>query len=1480
MRSFARALIAISMLGATSLSVPENPRIVRQFSETISFKSADRARPAVERLSKADPFGQLTLGFEENRGQTNREVRYLARAQGYQVFLTDREAVMVFADQERTDVLRLGLTGRARSVRPRPLEELPGRTNYIRTRNERQIGLRSYGRVVYEDVYPGIDQIFYGNQRQLEYDLVVDPGVDPAQIGLRIDGAQQLRLNAEGDLVLALGGEELRMSRPIAWQEIDGERRHVACQYVQTGEDEVGLQLGEYDRRHRLVIDPVIQYATYLGGSAGDAVVDLAIDGEGNAYLTGWTYSIDYPVRTGAWQLNHPGVSTAVFVTKLNPSGTALVYSTYLGPVDSRGHSIAVDQSGQVFLTGRTSSPNFPTTEGAMQPQPIGLPEWAFVTKLNGTGTALVYSTYLTGLSATTATTIAVDTTGSAVVAGSAGDGFPTTPEAYQPRFKGGTTDGFVARLDPIGATFEYATYLGGSDFDAVRAVTLDSNGHVYVTGVTTRQVTPQSTDPANGLAPQDQIPFSDFPVTRGAFQTVPRGRSDLFVTKLKSDGAALIYSTLLGGTGEEMAVSNLSADEPELGRSIAVDAIGNAYVTGTTLSGDFPTTVGSFQRSLLGVSDILVTKLNVVGSRLLYSTYLGGSNRDVAAAIAVDTAGNAFLTGWTLSANFPLTADGLRRKTPESSGVPTAFVTQLNKAGAILDFSTYLGGSAGEQGTCIAVSQAGSTYVGGFTSSADFPTTPRSLRPQLAGQQDGFVVRFVPGSGPLEVAQILPQRGGDGGSVWAILHGLQFKEGAVVRLVREGESEIAGTGINTGADGRTISVRFDLTGRRRGDWDLVVTNPDGLSATLRAGFTIEAAREPVVQIDSHWGPASLRAGQRQQYWISYQNTGNNDAYGVPVWIKVRNTAAVRIVSGTSLPMPLPGEAPIDFTQVPTGLINADGGQVVPLVLAIVPPGRTGYLVIEMLAPNQVGAAIPFEVWATRPIFDSKVTSLDSLAECYRSIVKIISTQAGLAIPQTCDGDILADWQFLVAGAIQQSLQSTSRQSQILSLNHLLTGLVFAGSRCAKGALALAQVNSAVSRTVGVRDDLRSCLGGRLSYTFWIITVVRSFPQFLNIGVVGEGPDRFVSPRQTLEYAIGFEHSAIARTSVREVTITDQLDLEAVDVRTFAFGPIVIANRVVVPVTGQLNFEEEIDLRPARNVIVRVVAIMKPDSGQVSWSLTTIDPLTGQPPVDPAVGFLPPNVVSPQGAGGVGYSISVRADLPSGSVIANQPSITFDREEANLAEPWTNKLDSVKPESRVDVLPTNQQSPNFTVRWRGADNDSGISGYSIFVQVDQGEWQSWQTNVTTTSATYNGTLGRRYAFYSVATDKVGNVEDPPLTTVGSASGQIVPDTTTIIQNYDLGMQDDRNGNFLLFNSVTGDYFVVNCGTGGFTFTGRAQVSQSGTMMTLTSALLFARIERRVISPFFADARFKQSTVGIVYTILDRNQSNNTWRCSQ
>lgn len=1482
MRSVARALIAISMLGAISLSIPINPEVVRVLSLQPGLRLNPQHRPAgvlPGTQSISDSFDQLPLGFEENRGQVNGEVRYLARASGYNVFLTDREALMVFASKERPQAIRLGLTGRVESVRPQPSQQLPGRINYLRSRHQQQTGIRSFGRIVYENVYPGIDQIFYGKQRQLEYDLVVKPGVDPQQIGLQIEGAREIRLSPEGDLVLALGGEDLRMSRPVAWQEIDGSRRQIDCQYVLNGKAGIGFKIGEYDPHHRLVIDPIIQYATYLGGASGDTVLDLAIDGEGSAYLTGWTYSIDFPVRPGALQSFHPGVSTAVFVTKLNPTGTAAVYSTYLGPVDSKGRSIAVDQTGQVYLTGSTSSLNFPTTEGAMQSQPIGLPEWAFVSKLNETGSALVYSTYLTGLSETNATTIAVDPTGAALVGGSAGDGFPTTPEAYQPRFKGGTTDGFIARLDPIGATFEYATYLGGSDFDAVRSIAIDNAGQVYVTGVTARQANRSSGDPSPGIEPQEQIPFSDFPVTRGAFQTVPRGRSDVFVTKLKSDGAALIYSTLLGGTGEEMAVSNLSSDEPELGRSIAVDAIGNVYVTGTTLSTDFPTTIGSFQRNLLGAADIFVTKLNVAGSRQLYSTLIGGNNRDIAGALALDSIGNAFLTGWTLSANFPLTVDGFRRKTPESSGIPTAFLTQLDKVGALIEYSTYLGGSLGDQGTCLAVSQVGSIYVGGFTSSGDFPTTSRSLRSQLAGQQDGFVVRFVAGTGPLEVTRILPEAGGDAGSVWALIHGLQFKEGVEVKLVRQGESDIIGQGASAGSDGQTISVRFDLSKKKRGLWDLVVTNPDGLSAILREAFTIEAAREPSIEIDSRWGPTALRPGQRQQYWISYRNTGNNDAYGVPVWIKVRFTSAVKIISSISQPNALPGEAPIDWNQVPTGLINSDGGEVVPLLLAIVPPGRTGYLVVEMLAPSQVGNSVPFEVWTTNPVFNSTGTSLETILDCYRSIVKIISTQAGLSLPQNCDSEIVKDWQFLLSGAIMQSIQSSLRQSQILSLNHILTGLVMAGGRCAKGQHSLTQVNSAVSRSVGVRDDLRACLGNRLSYDFWIIPVVRSSVQFFNVGLQGQGNSHVVSPNQQLAYAIGFENSPIAQSPVREIALTDQLDLETVNVKTFSFSPIVVGNRVVTPVNGQLSFVQDVDLRPELNVLVRVSAVMKPDSGQITWKLTSIDPLTGQPPVDPKIGFLPPNVATPQGAGIVGYTVAIRKGVASASIIANQPSITFDRETPVRSEPWVNKLDSLKPESRVEVLPTNQLNPKFNVSWNGSDAESGIRDYTIYVQVDQGDWQIWQANTTATSASYSGSLGRRYAFYSVAADNVGNIEDPPFNTAGSASGQINPDTTTIIQNYDLGMQDDRNNNFLLFNSVTGDYYVAYCGSGSFGMIGKAQVAQSGTMLTLTSALLYARIERRHLSPFFADARFKQSSVGIAYSIIDRNPANNTMRCT-
>lgn len=1422
-------------------------------------------------------YGDLPLAFEPNRGQTDPAVRYLARARGYNIFLTDQEAVMVLATGR---VVRFGLVDSGVPRRRQPVDRLPGEVSYPGIRRPAVSAIPTYGRIRYEGVYPGVDQIFYGREGQLEYDLVVAPGADPGRIRLQVTGSDRVRLTANGDLALEVDRRELLMTRPVAWQEVDGHRQPVECHYQLLSDRQIGLIIGDYDRTQTLTIDPIIQYASFVGGGAGDAVLDVAIDATGHAYLTGWTLAADYPVTPDAWQINHPGVGTGVFVTRLNPNGTAALFSTYLGPGDSKAHSLALDEAGNVYLAGSTRSGAFPTTEQALQRQPLGPAPWSFVTKLSPNGAELIYSTYLTGASGAEVAGIAVDSRGAAYLVGAAGDGFPTTPDSFQPAFRGGRSDAFLASLDPTGSRLVYATYLGGSDEDGARGVALDGLGQAYVTGVTARPVSPTGGSPAPGFTPLDQIPFSDFPVTRGAFQTVPRGRSDLFVTKFKADGGSVIYSTYLGGSAEETMPGGsemVDANRPG-GRTIAVDAIGNVYVAGATFSIDFPTTTGAWQRLFQGGSDAFVTKLNVIGSRLVYSTYLGGGSQEAATALALDAQGRVHLTGWTLSSNFPVTSDGVRRRTPESAALPAAFVTILDSAGAILDYSTHLGGSGGEQGTAIAVSRSGSFYVGGVTSSADFPVTTGAWRAQLAGVQDGFIVRFLPGGGPLELTGIQPQAGGDAGTVWTILNGREFVEGATVSLVRTGQADIVGTAVNVGSDGRTIGVSFNLNGQPQGRRDVVVTNPDGTTAVLQQGFTVEPARPATLQLDSNWGPPSIRAGQRQQYWISYRNQGNNDLVGVPIWVKLRGNSSLRVVNDLAQPASL-GDSPPDWNQVSPTLNTADGGQAIPIVLAIIPPGRTGYLGIEIGASNQVGTPIPFEVWSSQPIFADFDGVVEGFNACYATVIRGVGVQAGVTIPASCDAEILSAWRLLVASAIQASYQAVDRQPRLISLNQLVAAIANEAMRCAGGAVPLGQLLGAINRSLGIRDELRTCLGSRTGYIYWIIAVVRSYDPFFNLGLQGVGRDRHLSVSQPLNYMIGFENSPAARTNVREVTITERLDLSTVDPDTFSFGPLAIGTRLYQPPPGQQSLVAEIDLRPARNQIVRVVADLKRDAGQAVWRWSTIDPLTGLPPTDSAAGFLPPNSTSPQGAGAVGYSVQLRSGLASGTVVGNQPVVVFDQAVPVTPTSWTNRLDLTPPSSRVEPLPAVQQRPSFQVRWGGTDPHSGIRDYSVFVSIDDGEWTLWQRETTATSATFNGALGRKYSFYSIARDNTLNVEEPPYLPATSTAFRILPDTTTLILNFDQGMQDDRTGDFLLFNSLTGEYYLSHCGSDSFTVNGKGQIGQSGSMLTLTSAFLTARLEKRMFGQFYGEARFKQSSIGITYTIVDRSSSNNTWRCA-
>jgi beta-propeller repeat-containing protein len=693
------------------------------------------------RLSES--YGKLPLQFEANRGQTHKDVRFLSRGPGYSLYLTAGEAVLVLAkpdtkrDTRSTQVrpdapaqansvaLRMSLVGAARKPQVTGLDELPGKANYFVGKDPAKwrTNVPTYAKVQYRNVYPGIDLVYYGNQRQLEYDFVVAPGADPNKIVLGFKGAEKLEIDVAGDLVLHAAGGDIRQHKPVIYQDIDGVRQEVASGYVRKGANHVAFKVAAYDTNRPLVIDPVVlSYSTYLGGSARDLGTGIAVDAAGNAYVTGNATSVNFPTTPGASQTIFGGdINGDVFITKLNPAGSALVYSTYLGGSGmDQGAGIAVDAAGNAYVTGYTRSNDFPVTAGAFQTAFAGSAGAgdAFVAKINATGSGLVYSTYLGGngdeLNDFLAG-IAVDAAGNAYVAGSTrSTDFPTTAGAFQSVHSGAFDNAFVTKLDPAGSTLVYSTFLGES---LGHGIAVDANGNAYVTGT------------VQGA----------FPTTPGSFQPNGGGAVDAFVTKLDFTGTTLVYSTRLGGGSFES------------GQAIAVDAAGNAYVTGDTRSTNFPTTPGAFQPTFGGAlnppnphsppdPDAFVTKLDPSGSVLIYSTYLGGSGSERGLGIAVDADGNAYVTGWTASTNFPTTVGAFQLTL---GGVTDGFVTKLNSTGIALVYSSYLGGTGNDNGSGVAVDADSNAYVTGWTASTNFPTTAGAFQLFNGGDVDAFVAKI-----------------------------------------------------------------------------------------------------------------------------------------------------------------------------------------------------------------------------------------------------------------------------------------------------------------------------------------------------------------------------------------------------------------------------------------------------------------------------------------------------------------------------------------------------------------------------------------------------------------------------------------------------------------------------------------------------------------------------------------------------------------
>lgn len=661
----------------------------------------------------ASAYGQIPLSFQPNVGQADARFDYLNQGANSSVLLSSQLVALALAapNSSATAIVEMSLVG-ASAVVGTGLDAQPGVSNYIVGNDPAQwrTNVAHVGEVQYQGVYPGIDVVYHGNQQQLEYDFVVAPGAKPGAIQLAFTGQQALSLDSHGNLVVQTASGPLTEEAPVVYQMITGVRHTITGRYVLENGGRVGFAIGAYDPTQPLTIDPVLSYSTYLGGSAADGGFGIAVDASGEAYVVGRTLSVNFPTL-GATQPSSNGNKEA-FIAKLNATGTGLVFATYLGGTgNDEALNVAVDAAGNAYVTGDTQSTDFPILS-AFQTNFGGGQQNAFIAKLSASG-QLVYSSYLGGSTFDEGLAVAVDSAGDAFITGDTqSTDFPTA-NAFQPAYGGGVSptagDAFVTEVNPAGNGLVYSTFLGGSANDIGEDIVVDSAGDAFVAGGTTS---------------------SDFPTLNAVQSTNHGGLFDAFAVEIKPNGAGLVYGTYLGGSAEDVAYG------------IGIDAAGNTYIAGYTSSTELPT-LNALQPSNAN-TDAFVAKLAPGGGTLLYSTYLGGSGIDYASGLAVDSAGNVFVTGTTASTNFPTV-------TPvqtTSGGLVDAFISEINPQGTALLYSTYLGGLGNDFGNRIVVGANDAAYVVGETGSIDFPVV-NPLQGSQHGNDDAFIAKISTQTGP-----------------------------------------------------------------------------------------------------------------------------------------------------------------------------------------------------------------------------------------------------------------------------------------------------------------------------------------------------------------------------------------------------------------------------------------------------------------------------------------------------------------------------------------------------------------------------------------------------------------------------------------------------------------------------------------------------------------------------------------------------------
>ncbi|MFB3921475.1 MAG: choice-of-anchor D domain-containing protein [Terriglobia bacterium] len=835
---FVASLLILVAANRAQVAVSSGPQrsaanvVVKGAAGSGLHKSAESGAKG-SRPQLAALYGRLPLAFEANSGQADGVVKFISRGHGYTMFLTGDAAVLelrkagqqskVEGGKEGTEeqartllpsqdsffgaatnnqpvaadalsitnhnsqitnppvpdprnadpaVLRLGLVGANPQAKVTGMDELPGKSNYFlgNDPNKWRTNVANYARVKYENVYPGVDLVYYGNQGQLEHDFVVAPGADPGAIRLAIEAGNAkletgesrltnhrspIAIDPNGDLVISTDAGEVRFRKPVVYQTeskvgsrqskgssqlsaFSGEQtasresrspnpgfsdhqsqftnhKSVEGRYALLAGNRIGFEVGAYDKSRPLVIDPVLSYATYLGGSQSDFGIGIAVDSVGDTYISGQTFSANFPFKAGSLDTSCGGgcANPDGFVVKLSADGSALLYSTFLGGSNyEHAIGVTVDGAGNAYVIGQTRSADFPTTASAFQKTVTDGTPNGFVTKLNAAGTALVYSTYLTSCAPLA---LAIDSGGFAYVTGAALSASFPTKNALQATFGGGTLcsnaacpDAFVTKVNTTGSDLVYSTFLGTQRLDVGTGVAVDSSGNAYVGGYT------------------ESI---DFVTTAGAFQTTYNLGFDGFVVKLNPDGSTRLFSTFLGGSDDEFP------------QSLAIDSADDVIVTGWTTSTDFPTANPS-QAANAGDADAFISELNPSGSALVYSTYLGGTLTDHAYVIEVAASDDIYVVGATNSTNFPL-VDPIQAA---NGGSVDIFITRIDSATHTPDFSTYLGGNGQDAafGGSVAVDGLGNIFITAETTSTDMPTG-NVFQPALAGTADAYVAKISP---------------------------------------------------------------------------------------------------------------------------------------------------------------------------------------------------------------------------------------------------------------------------------------------------------------------------------------------------------------------------------------------------------------------------------------------------------------------------------------------------------------------------------------------------------------------------------------------------------------------------------------------------------------------------------------------------------------------------------------------------------------